>query len=382
MENSGNAWTGPVFKACLVVFSALLYLFFDGRQFWVDEVKPYLSQETDTLSEQQSRVESSYTKVQARKPKRQAHHSKHQAGVDHQHTLRRFGRCQPHGGESVKYRVEHGIYIWVDSNGVTNYSDQKPARGAKTYQPRSSRVLDYFDLEISGQTISNQFKNTLSSRLNAIFRGYTSIVGLKAMRKVTLRVQVLPSRRLYERAVKAYGGDPTGTAGVYFGIKNIAFVEQTSYEATMQTAIHEAIHAINQAVIGFSPRWLNEGLAEYFETVEVSMQVGEVKPNNHITRSGYITGHVLRPSQLIGAEDTWKSSDPVTMYRSSWAFVHFLMSSKSGKQSLKALMLQEQKEPCSSLDYANVKRVLNGSYPNMQSAYAMFLNSQTKPQRL
>ncbi|WP_081310500.1 DUF1570 domain-containing protein [Pseudoalteromonas luteoviolacea] len=382
MKHSRNTWTGPIFKACLVVFSALLYLFFDGRQFWLEEVKPYLSQQANTASKPDSQTDSSYTKVQSRTPQKQADQYTHQARGDHQHALRRFGRCQPHVGERVKYRVEQGIYTWVDSNGVTNYSDQKPARGAKTYQPRSSRVLDYFDLEISGQTISNQFKNTLSSRLNAIFRGYTGIVGLKAMRKVTLRIQVLPSRGLYERTVKAYGGEPSGTAGVYFGTKNTAFVEQTSYEATMQTAIHEAVHAINQAVIGFSPRWLNEGLAEYFETVEVSMQVGEVKPNNHIAKSGYIKGQVLRPSQLIGAEDTWQSSDPATLYRSSWAFVHFLMSSSHGKQSLKALMLQEQKEPCSSLDYANVKRVLNGSYPNMQSAYAMFLNAQAKPQRL
>ncbi|KZN56851.1 hypothetical protein N474_09530 [Pseudoalteromonas luteoviolacea CPMOR-2] len=382
MNDDRDAWKGSIFKACLVVFSALLYLFFDGRQFWVAEVQPYLSQQNDRPLKQKADDDSFRTTSHLRPTKEQVHHSKHQLGVDHQHTLRRFGRCEPSNSERVKYRVERGIYTWVDSNGVTNYSDKKPAGGAKTYQPRSSRVLDYFDLEISGPTISHQFKNTLSSRLNAIFRGYTSIVGLKAMRKVTLRIQVLPSRRRYERAVKTYGGDPTGTVGVYFGIKNTAFVEQTSYEGTMQTAIHEAVHAINQAVIGFSPRWLNEGLAEYFETVEVSMQVGKVKPTNHISRSGYIRGQVLRPSQLIGAEDTWQSSDPVTMYRSSWAFVHFLMSSKSGKQSLKALMLSEQKEPCSSLDYANVKRVLNGTYPNMKSAYAMFLNSQARSQRL
>ncbi|KZN69211.1 DUF4124 domain-containing protein [Pseudoalteromonas luteoviolacea] len=382
MKNSESTWTGPIFKACLVVFSALLYLFFDGQQFWVAEEQPYLSQESDTSSEHSSRVGSSYTTGHAGPTKRQASQPKHRPDADHQDVLRRFGRCQPHSGESVKYRVEQGIYTWVDSNGVINYSDQKPSRNAKTYQPRSSRVLDYFDLEISGQTISTQFKNTLSARLNAIFRGYTSIVGLKAMRKVTLRIQILPSRRLYERTVKAYGGAPSGTAGVYFGTKNTAYVEQTSYEATMQTAIHEAVHAINQAVIGFSPRWLNEGLAEYFETVEISMQVGKVTPSNHITKSGYIKGQVLRPSQLIGAEDTWQTSDPVLLYRSSWAFVHFLMSTSSGKQSLKALMLQEQKEPCSSLDYANVKRVLNGSYPNMQSAYTMFLNREAKSQRL
>ncbi|MCF2856151.1 DUF1570 domain-containing protein [Pseudoalteromonas sp. SMS1] len=382
MNDGKHTWIGPIFKACLVVFSALLYLFFDGRQFWITEVHTHFSQENDQPSAQDTSEVPAHTKVRVRASKSPIHHAERQTGVDHQHTLRRFGQCQPHSGERVKYRVEQGIYTWVDSNGVTNYSDQKPARGAKTYQPRSSRVLDYFDLNISGQTISNPFKNTLSARLNAIFRGYTSIVGLEAMRKVTLRIQVLPSRRLYERAVKAYGGDPTGTAGVYFGVKNTAFVEQTSDEATMQTAIHEAVHAINQAVIGFSPRWLNEGLAEYFETVEVSMQVGEVKPNNHITRNGYIKGHVLRPSQLIGAEDTWQTSDPATLYRSSWAFVHFLMSSKSGKQSLKALMLEEQKMPCSSLDYANVHRVLSGSYPNIQGAYATFLNREAKPQRL
>ncbi|KZN38707.1 hypothetical protein N480_13715 [Pseudoalteromonas luteoviolacea S2607] len=41
-------------------------------------------------------------------------------------------------------------------------------------------------------------------------------------------------------------------------------------------------------VIGFSPRCLNEGLVEYFEFLDVSMQVGKASSFKHVSRNEFL----------------------------------------------------------------------------------------------
>ncbi|MBQ4875762.1 DUF1570 domain-containing protein [Pseudoalteromonas luteoviolacea] len=371
-----NTWMGVILKASAVCLPVLLYLFFDGRQFWLTD---FLSNASQDIAVDSTLRTTSAELKQTANPK--PHITRH-SPVAHLDNLRRFGSCQTDIGRAVKYRVENGIYTWVDSKGVRNYSDKKPSQGATAYQPQSGVALDYFELEISGGAISNQFRNKLRSKLKSVFRGYTSLLGLSAMRKVKLKIIVLPTRGAYERAVRNFGGDPTGNVGVYFGIRNTALLEQRSYEATMRTAVHEAVHAINQAVIGYSPRWLNEGLAEYFESIDVSMQVGKVSSFDHVSRNGSLQGQVMSPHQLMEAETKWRSLKPDILYRSSWAFVHFLMSSSHGKVSLKQLMLLEQSEPCGVLDSAQVRSIFNNHYPTLNQTFSSFINRDIKSHRL
>ncbi|WP_339144730.1 DUF1570 domain-containing protein [Pseudoalteromonas galatheae] len=379
MKGAWSEWKEAIFKACLVVFSVLLFLFFDGREFWFTQIQPQL---TNMLSNQKTELNSAPVVSEQKFKQPSSVQSTNGDTFDHQTSLRQFGRCVSQQAEGIKYRVENGIYTWVDERGITNYSDKKPSSAAKHYQPERNRALDFFDLNISGPNITEKFKNTLSAKLNAVFRGYTSIVGLDAMQKVTLRIKVLPNRREYERVVKSYGGNPKGNVGLYLGRYNLALVEQRNHHATMQTAVHEAVHAINQAVIGYTPRWLNEGLAGYFQTVKVMMQIGTVAPNQARLHRGYIKGRVLSPYELINAESKWKSYNSELMYKSSWATIHFMMSTTNGRLSLKKLMLQEQTERCRALSNRESQALLRAHYPNIVDRFASFIQSPVEPQRL
>ncbi|ESP94558.1 DUF1570 domain-containing protein [Pseudoalteromonas luteoviolacea] len=373
-------WKDPINKVCIIALSISLYLFFDDRQFWFFQASSEFA--NDSNKPRDTEAELSVVGVDIQSELNGKDSVKLREIADHQTNLRRYGRCQPPLGGSIKYRIENGIYTWVDSKGITNYSDQKPKHHAALYQPKNSRVLDYFELRIKGKTVTHSFKNALITRLNAIFRSYTSVIGLQAMRKVTLNIEVLPNRREYERVVKSYGGDGTNTTGIYFGNKNTALVVQRSYEQTMQTAVHEAVHAINQAVIGYSPRWLNEGLAEYFETVEVKMHHAKIKPQYFLNKQGHIGGKVVAPLELLNAEHLWSTENAEPFYKSSWAFVHFLMSSNSGRQTLKDILLQEQSEPCSSLTANQLKGIMTNNQPNLAAAFQKYLNLPIKTQRL
>lgn len=379
MKMGWSKWRETIFKTSLVLISVLLFLFFDGREFWLTQIQPQL---THVISNKKAEVDNPPVAPEQRFKKPSLARLTNSDTCDHQANLRRFGRCKSKPTAGIKYRVENGIYTWVDEKGITNYSDKKPDSSALSYQPKRNQVIDFFELNISGTHITNQFKNVLSTKLNAVFRGYTSIVGLDAMQKVTLTIKVLPNRREYEQAVRSYGGDPKGSVGIYFGRHNLALVEQRSQYATMQTAVHEAVHAINQAVIGYSPRWLNEGLAGYFQTIKVNMQVGTVYPNSARLDSGYIKGNILPPYDLINAESDWKSYNTDLMYKSSWAAIHFLMSTAKGRQSLKTLMLYEQIERCRSLNHQESSKLLAEHFPNLHDRFLRFVQSPVEPHRL
>ena len=63
----------------------------------------------------------------------------------------------------------------------------------------------------------------------------------------------------------------------------------------LEVLTHEASHAIMRHQIGRVPAWINEGLAEYFESMHVFGQTVVVHPNrhwaetvNHRVRSGLL----------------------------------------------------------------------------------------------
>jgi hypothetical protein len=250
----------------------------------------------------------------------------------------------------IRYEQIEGVYTWIDERGIKNYSDQKPNSNAELYRTSNSNALDFFELNLHAPGLSSEFKNKLSSNLRAVFRAYTSLIGLNAMRKVKLNLHILPNRRAYNRMVKSVGGNPQGTSGVYFGSKNTAYIEYSTFERTINVAIHEAVHAINEAIIGDTPKWLNEGLAEYFEYTSANMQASIVEPNKSwVSSKKMLYKKVVQPYQLVHGSPHWRRSTYSKMYRSSWVLVHFLASNSTRKQALKKYLHAEQKDKCNIL---------------------------------
>ena len=72
----------------------------------------------------------------------------------------------------------------------------------------------------------------------------------------------------------------SGTStGFHSSRENIAAVWHKNDKQLMRTAIHEAAHVNNWAMLGRTPTWLNEGLAEYLERMNVYGQAVEIEPN-------------------------------------------------------------------------------------------------------
>lgn len=288
-------------------------------------------------------------------------------------------RCVDVSLGELKYKRHGDIYTWTDSEGIPHFSDKKPNFAVATYKSDYSEPLDYFDLTLNTPNLPPSFKQELQIKLNTVFKVYGQIIGVNALKKVKLNLTVLANKRAYETAINQYGGNPKNTAGMYFHATNSAFISYSNPQNTMRTAVHEAVHAINKAVLGYTPRWLNEGFAEYFELTENHMQTGTVEPNKTWIRNSKLAKSVYTINWLIGLENTWQKGNNSKLYASSWAAIYFLMDSPAGRNLLKKIMLAEQASPCNTLSEKQIKSMLFEQFPNLKNEYTKWLNTPFRP---
>lgn len=282
-------------------------------------------------------------------------------------------RCVDVSLGEVKYKRNGDIFTWTDSDGVPHFSDKKPDFAVATYDTGFIESLDYFELTLKTPNLPSSFNQELRIKLNTVFKVYGQIIGVHALKKVKLNLTVLAKRRAYEAAIKQRGGEPINTAGMYFHASNSAFIHYDNAHSAMRTSVHEAVHAINKAVLGYTPRWLNEGFAEYFELTKNNMQTAVVEPNRSWTTNSSIAKSVFTINWLIGLEDTWQKGDNSKLYASSWAAIYFLMDTQAGRALLKNIMLAEQQSPCSKLSEQKLKKMLYTQLPNLKREYSQWL---------
>ena len=287
-------------------------------------------------------------------------------------------RCIDTSLGEVKYERNGDIYTWTDSQGVVHFTDEKPNFAVATYDSGFKAPLDYFDLTLNTPKLPSSFNQDLRIRLNTVFKVYGQIIGVHALKKVKLNLTVLPTRSAYEAVTKQRGGNPTNTVGMYFHASNSAFIEYRNAQNAMSTAVHEAVHAINKAVLGYTPRWLNEGFAEYFEITKNHMQTGIVEPNTSWTINNRLAKGVFNMSRLIGLEESWKQKNTSKLYASSWAAIYFLMDSSQGRLLLKNIMLAEQESPCNKLQPKQLKNMLYLQFPDFNKLYSERLKTTFK----
>ncbi|MEO2281581.1 hypothetical protein [Pseudoalteromonas pernae] len=99
------------------------------------------------------------------------------------------------------------------------------------------------------------FNQKLSLKLNKLFGLYGKILDVSSLKKVDINLQVVADKFAFQQIQQAHNmaiGNQSN--GFYSHGSNKAYLLYTDDKQTMQTAVHEATHAINRAIIGYSPK--------------------------------------------------------------------------------------------------------------------------------
>ena len=244
------------------------------------------------------------------------------------------------------------VYLWVDESGEHHESITPPSAVEKTSQ-RGFKVVylkDYFVLNLYGEQVPKGFKEELSIKLSLLFNIYEKILEPESLKKVDLKFYFYKNKSKFSQIKEKYLLSKS-VQGFYSHNSNSSYLMYINYHESMKLALHEATHAINRSLIGVIPRWLNEGLAEYSKYINIVGKGGQIIPTGKLKKRNPFRYPLTTLSALMGSTDAdWKSDKSASLYKTSWAFIHFMMEDKNRKEQLVSVIKNEQLKRCTTLE--------------------------------
>ena len=120
----------------------------------------------------------------------------------------------------------------------------------------------------------------------------------------------------------------------------------------MATVRHEGFHQYFDRLVGDSPVWLNEGMAEYYENAGIVG--GRWKDDQvnieHLALLQQLRGRWTRLKAFVEGDNRSFRARSSLHYAQAWAFVHFLKNGGREPQKVLDRLLDELKEGSSNAD--------------------------------
>lgn len=234
------------------------------------------------------------------------------------------------------------LYKWVDDNGKVHFSDKSP-ENTKTdvidYQHRERKKINV-KIKSVDFSLEKSKRKQITQAVDDVYTAYNKLFYIRINKLVTIRIKIFESQANFDKYYTSISGNPLeGARGVYFSRRNELIVRQLDdWEMTLRTIRHEISHAVLNAFAPRTPKWLNEGLAEHFETL--SIQNGNITFGVHPENEKKLR-RLWKRKKLPSLETYFKitnrrwsqlahNGSPVA-YTMAWGLTSTLMSDKAGK---------------------------------------------------
>ena len=242
------------------------------------------------------------------------------------------------------------MYRWRDSSGALQFGRSPPEGVDATKVVDNDRNRAQFKLVVGdgdGTPVPTQLRDRATADTYRIVAILRQELGIPVDDRFALNLSFVGRSEDVGRDLGL-----TGAAGVYLPNQQRMIVwRQPNDGRTFATVRHEAVHALMHEFIGAPPTWLNEGLAEYVETLRVSGSSGSVAANQHHRQ---LLQPILKVSRTEAAlklldahANQFREPDRRDLnYALAWAMVHYLMGSESRQQVLAQLLAEVREAGC------------------------------------
>lgn len=204
-------------------------------------------------------------------------------------------------------------------------------------------VFDLYDYELT-----TPIKNAILFGVDKILDTYKNTFGFPYPDNFKVKVTIISDKKEFLDHQKKHVGKVISQTGYYHGFNRETVVwKNTSTKEMLAVLFHEASHMILGRRIPWIPMWLSEGLAEYFEGLNV---VGEKKRVNlQKNRHDWIklwaeVGFPMEIDKYVNlTHDQWQEffkKDSNASYTIGYSLVYYMMSSSRTQQILKQLLWQ------------------------------------------
>ena len=285
----------------------------------------------------------------------------------------------------LKYKKVGDIYTWTDEDDVYHVSDKAPTEGKfELFNYAGEKIFDYFTLDLNTDSLPYDFNQKLTVKLNKLFELYGKLLDKTSLKKVDINLRVYQSKTAFQKIKNQHNMPISNKSdGFYSHRNNQAYLLFKNNERTMSTATHEATHAINRAIIGYTPKWLNEGLAEYSENIQVQGKSATVYPDKNWTHKNIISAKLLPLSTLFSVKNNqWNSSIRRQLYATSWAFIYFMMEHPDRKSILARIIKKEQQNICNTINSDQLEIQLGMPITSLQKQFSSWSKEKVKRQSI
>lgn len=145
----------------------------------------------------------------------------------------------------------------------------------------------------------------------------------------------MAAKGMYDVWAVLLGDRPVGSVDAFPSLESLGDDHAHVWpEAEEARSLHALSHSITAQQLGSTPPWLDEGLAEYFQCMEVKGQRSLVHANGEyiqLLRSGGTPSleHLLRLDAAA-----WRDGGEPDYQAQAWSLVYFMLQNKHGRYAL------------------------------------------------
>lgn len=276
---------------------------------------------------------------------------------------------EPSGGRACIWRQvpnpsknrRSEIYRWTDENGQVHFTDRPSEQ--QSWQALEGFHVDgesRFSLEIvfHGLRELPGFRDAIDAGTQRIYRFLEQQLRQGGLAPLHVKLSIVRGEKRFDSIRQKLAPSVRTTSGFYQFRKNLAVVREykRDLQRTLAVSRHEVSHLVLGNLFGDTDTWLNEGLAEFFERVNITGRAAVVEFDDRY-RDRLLKG--MRKKKLPGvgwllrsSYKQWKSRDLNLMYDYSWSLIHHLMSTDSGERFLGELLREQRRRRCSGFSTA------------------------------
>jgi hypothetical protein len=257
------------------------------------------------------------------------------------------------------------IHRWIDSSGVTHYSDQAPTMPVSEHRVLEVHGLPPVEVEATGYDVNlpaDLQRRAVVDAL-AVQHVFHDALGIDAPSDMVLKVVFVSDANAYGKLI----GDSAlaASTGAYVPQQHAIYVRmQSDDELAFSILRHEITHALIHEQVGNLPVTLNEGLAEYFRRYRVAGMGGQIDIG--ADRSALISaaptgdGSDALVELLALSGPDFYAAERDRRYLQAYALVAVLMRGSAETAALHEVLIRQRADPCVPVQ---AEKILDDRYP-------------------
>lgn len=293
--------------------------------------------------------------------------------------------CRDIRVKKTAVKKEKKVYSWKDEKGRIHFSDEISEAKTQEITDLSDKYKtkeDYFKLTIidEGSVLSSSAKGEIKADIRQIYKTLVSDLSVENMQNININVRIMPDEASFVAYRNLHAPKLKTVSGFYSPTLNEAVVIKMPERFMRSVIRHEATHVINASLFGRPPIWFNEGLAEYFERMEVAGLGRSVKHSKPSLRFLQSQRPLTLQQYFSIPYAQWYGGDIRVHYSYAWSLVHHLLSNEKGKIFFAELVNKMAENYCQP---QNDIALINQHYPGGLQMFEQDWNDWIKtPQRL